>query len=450
MVVRITQRSINMKKKLLLFALPALMVMSSCTYLESATVQNNFDYFKEDTVLNEGLFGELQPMRLGDPGDNPEAGSGFTSVPKIGVQYSGVYQADVKDGEGNPTGEKKNCFAVRYVAAIEGLESGDVTAEWTRGVSDKSSNPVKPVAGGHYSTVEYTTLNDGNDPKSASSEGGKYAKYIVYTMYDIPEAQADSFIVAYLTLSKAGETPVRSKAVAARVAGDHAFSFAANKGRGYFMAGTIKGIPNSILDLGAGSGDNKAQLLDQELNTNDLFGYFLINNENDGYLSSFQYYGWDTFKDQQYFLERDSGSNLFQVRLHGVYDIYVNKDFKLWMNCDSIDDITLYLKPSEEWLSAGTEKFSVWYANGESTFANNAFLTKHANGIYKLENYNLISHPLIIFVRHDKDATSPSWDNDWSQTADINYTSTNGPDNQLKSVCTISGWSTLSWDFPVA
>lgn len=429
-----------MKKKLLILALPALMVMSSCTSLESATAQNNFDFFKEDTAIHEEFFNKSQPMNLGEPEETPEAGSGFTSVPKIGVQYSGVYEVDVKDGEGNPTGEKKNCFAVRYVAAIEGLESGAVTAEWTRGVSDKTSNPVKPVAGGHYSTVEYTTLNDGNDPKDASSEGGKYAKYVVYTMYDIPEAQADSFIVAYLTLSKIGETPVRSKAVAARVAGDHAFSFAPNKSAGYFMAGTIHGAPNTIVDFEAGSGkegEDKAKKLDQELNGNDLFGYYLINNTNGGYLSSFQYYGWTTFKDQQFYLERDSGSELFKVRIHGTYDLYINKDFHLWMDCDSADTVTLYFKPNNNWKA--TNKYGVWYTdNGGSWSGGFLPLVDGETDVYKLEGYNFVSHPSIIFVRHNPSYDSPAWDGGkYDETATINFINADGSRSPLESMFTM-------------
>ncbi len=43
-----------MRNKLLLIALPALMVMSSCTYMEHAT---KVDLFKEDTVAHEEVFG---------------------------------------------------------------------------------------------------------------------------------------------------------------------------------------------------------------------------------------------------------------------------------------------------------------------------------------------------------------------------------------------------------
>ena len=73
-----------MNKKLLLLALPALMVVSSCTYMEHAT---KVDLFKEDTVANEQLFGELLPNRLGvpdvDPGDDPT----WTKAPKVGNNF---------------------------------------------------------------------------------------------------------------------------------------------------------------------------------------------------------------------------------------------------------------------------------------------------------------------------------------------------------------------------
>ena len=73
-----------MNKKLLLLALPALMVVSSCTYMEHAT---KVELFKEDTVANEQLFGELLPNRLGVPEDTPAEDPGWTKTPKIGVQF---------------------------------------------------------------------------------------------------------------------------------------------------------------------------------------------------------------------------------------------------------------------------------------------------------------------------------------------------------------------------
>lgn len=224
-----------MNKKLLLLALPALMVMSACTYMQSATNFNDFNIIKEDTLAHEEIFGgvdKLQPMRLGDPGETPEAGSGFAIAPKVGVQFF-PYTKDEAD-----------LLAVRFVAAIGGLDGG-ITASWTRAVSSNSGSELKAETGGYNSTVEYASLNSGGSPKAATSEGTGYNKYVVYTMYDIPAAQSKSYIAAYLKLSKEGESDIYSKAVAARIDGKNTFSFEYNK-QGFFLAGKIDTNANRV------------------------------------------------------------------------------------------------------------------------------------------------------------------------------------------------------------
>lgn len=412
-----------MKKIFLLIALPALMVLVGCSNAavkQSAKI-NNENVMLEDNLAHEELFGgsQLAPKKIGIPDIDPGSDPGWTKAPKIGVQFKS-YNRDAVD-----------YYAVRYVAAI--ADTADMTVTWSRGVSEKDSNKIRNMSGGYESSVRYDSLNNNSTSVNATGEGSGYQKYVVYTMYDIPQAQADSFIVAYLTLSKAGETSVSSKAVAARIAGGHAFSFAANKSSGYFMAGRIGGNDNVVLDLDAGSGTNKAEKADQSLVANDLFGYFLIANENEGYLSSFQYYGWDTFKDEQYYLERDAGSNLFKVRVSGTYDIYVNKDFKMWVNCDSTVNMNLYFKPDETWLG-GDSKSAVWF--------NSAFhgltLIDDVNKIYCLEGYNFKSYPTFNFTKHNPAVDGYSWYDDggncWDQTINITFTDNGNPTNNLYTI----------------
>ena len=234
-----------MKKRLFILALPLIMALSSCGSLQ-ANIQDNgdngfdngFDLVKEDTLAHEDIFKDdvraLQPKKLGDPEETPEAGSGFAIAPKVGVQFF-PYTKNATD-----------YLAVRYVAAIGGLDGG-VTASWTRAVSSDGGTQLKEMAGGHNSTVEYTSLNSGGSPKAATSEGEGYNKYIVYTMYDIPADQSGSYIAAYLKLSKAGQNDVYSRVVAARIDGNNVFSFDHDK-RGFFLAGRLDEENNRIAD----------------------------------------------------------------------------------------------------------------------------------------------------------------------------------------------------------
>lgn len=424
-----------MKKKFLLAIIPALLALSSCAAGASKTKN---DIFLEDTLAHEEIFGDVEevgyvktltPLKDPDP-VNP------LEEPTIGVQYQPRYEKVADSGEWY--------YSIRFVAAITSLS---VDAQWTRGVSNTNSEQLKPVGTNAtlIATTAYERVNDNGVITTASSVALKrdaepdtypYHYFVVYTLRDIPETYADCFAVAYLTITDGVNTTV-SKAVAARIAGGHEFSFAANKSGGYFMAGTIGGSPNTILDLGAGSGDNKAQKLDQRLNANDLFGYYLIANANAGYLSSFQYYGWSTFKNEVYYLERDAGSELFKVRVGGTYDIYVNKDFQFYMGCDSVDNMTLYFKPDATWLG-GSSKSAVYYTDNSSF--NGLVIEDSENHIYKIEGYNFKTHPVIIFTKHNPAIAGYSWygegENCWDQTVNITYTDAGNP---TKNLYTITG-----------
>ena len=403
-----------------------MMALASCSGLSK---QAKPDIMVEDTLAHEELFGaaegavDLRIKKDPIPVDP-------LKTPKIGVQYQPKYE------EGG-----KYYFAIRFVAAIA---SPNVEAYWTRGVSDKTSTEVKTVGSNANTTVTtaYERVNDNGSVKAATSEGEGYNYYVVYTLRNIPEIQADSFIAAYLTISDGVNEPVVSSVVAARVAGDHEFSFAADKATGYFLAGTVNGS-QQVFDLDAGVGTNKAQKLDQDLKANDLFGYYKVTKGVSGYMSNFQYYGWETFKDQQYYLERDAGSELFKVRVSGIYDIYINEGYKLWMDCDSADDITLYFSPSSEWETA-SPRFAVHYNDNDSFHLLTYDSTK---ACYKLENYNFVDHPNICFTRHKPGSDALGWKTDgdggnfWSQTGDYTF----GNDSPLKIKFTGSGWSGGSW-----
>ena len=256
-----------MKKKLLIAILPTFLLLTSFAFYSNI---KSVDYIKEDTVAHEELFGGLMPKKANDLTLNND----WTLSPKIGVQHA-TY---VKNEE--------TYYAVRYVAAISGLEEG-MTASWTRAVSSKDSSIVKQQADGYLSTVEYDTLNNGSTLINATDEGEGYTKYIVYTIYNIPENYKDSFMMAYLTLSKDEEEPVVSKAVATRLAGSYSFSFD-NTTRGYFLGGNIQGndiyAPNAEVDE-----HSYAVFENMKLSRDDYFGVFSYTG------TEFKYYGFSSF-----------------------------------------------------------------------------------------------------------------------------------------------------------
>ena len=125
-------------------------------------------------------------------------------------------------------------------------------------------------------------------------------------------------------------------------------------------------------------------------------------------------YCYDGFHESNNYYQRDD-SGLFKIKATGQYDLYVNGSFNLWLNMDG--GATIYLKPNAEWLSAASQKFTVWY--------NSAFheMTDLGDGVYKLDDYDFITYPQINFVRHNGEVTEFSWDsgNKWNQTKDLYF-----------------------------
>ena len=251
----------NMNKKLLLIALPALMAMSSCTYLASGTVQNN-NFFKEEASAKVDVFGDKQEalsLRANVP---LRSASSDMLVPVIGVQYRAKYEKVENSG---------NWYvAVRFVAAIASL---DVDAAWTRAVYN-ASGAIDGTEATQPITKAYTQLNSNNTPITPASFAGSsdYHYFVAYTLYDIPfESVDDYYIVASVTLSdnSGSLADVDSKAMAARIGGNYTVKFDKDAD-GYFLAGTIGGVENSTLASIAPFDDNVA-CFSSSLSTNDNF-----------------------------------------------------------------------------------------------------------------------------------------------------------------------------------
>ena len=239
-----------MKKKLLLLALPALMALSSCTYLASGVAQPKGNFFKEEAAACEEVFGRVEAVKLKNPNRSV---SSDLAEPVIGVQYRAKYQ--------NP-GDPAYYVAVRFVAAIKSL---DVNAAWTRSVYD----PYGDIYGEERTiatTQAYTQLNSDGAPITPATFAGdaSYHYFVAYTLTDIPFGENNNYFVsAYVTLFDTESTlpSVSSLTMAAKIGGDVTVKFPKDQ-TGYFLAGTINGNSNSALsgvDLLPGDTDSEAR-----------------------------------------------------------------------------------------------------------------------------------------------------------------------------------------------
>lgn len=404
-----------MSKKLLLLALPALMVMSSCTYMQSAT---KVELFKEDTVANEKVFGELQPMNLGvpnvDPGDDPT----WTKAPKVGVQFKSYTESEV------------DYLAVRFVAAI--ADTDGMTATWSRAVSEKNSNQIKPMAHDKVSSVKYDALNNGGTPKAATSEGSGYNKYVVYSMYNIPASQDESYVAAYLTLSKDGETDVVSKVIATQLDGSYYFSFdAADLVKdGYFLqttSGIVKQKADADTDPANDAKDN-AFFENVNLVANEEFGLFRFTS------SCFQFFGYDKFwnsndegdaenmHSSQSYVKAADLDQFGELYLNGKYDFYVNK-YNFVFTAPKDVDVTFSFTPSEHWKEASAI-FYLYGFNGEGDDGWVKFNETATAGVYSAHAEHW-SFTKLIYVRKNPANDAGNWDGKWNQSGNIDVNFSN-------------------------
>ena len=398
-----------MKKKLLLIALPALMVLSGCSnaLVEQPVKDNNANIMLEDNLAHEELFGgaKLAPKKLGEPDEDPIGNPGWTKMPKVGVQFKSYQKAET------------DYYAVRYVAAI--ADTAGMTATWTRGVSEKNSNQIKAMSGGHVSSAKYDTLNDGNTPVNASDEGAGLEKFIVYTMYDIPASQDESYIVAYLTLSKEGETSFSTRAIATQIDGSHCFSFDIEEDLekdGYFMqtsSGNI--IPQDEdgdnTDPNNDSKDN-ALFSNISFSADKKFGLFRFTE------SVFQFYGFSTFMESTSasYIKSTTIDQYCEMHLAGEYTFYVNKYNQVYTAPVDVD-VTFSLTPSDHWKEAG----AIFYLYGFNSVDDNGWVRFNQvgeTGVYTAHAEHW-SFAKMIYVRKNPSNDTADWEGKWTQSSDI-------------------------------
>ena len=402
----------KMKKVFLLTILPALLVLSSCGRANRTPVQ---EYFKEDTTLHEELFGQLSPRKLGVPDNSPGSDPSWTKAPKVGVQFKS-YQKD-KNDDGTP----EDYLAVRFIAAI--ADTDGMTATWSRGVSEKDSNQIRAMAHDKVSAEKYDSLNNGGSPKEATSEGEGYEKYVVYSMYDIPATQDESYIAAYLTLTKDEEEDVISKVIATQLDGSHYFAFDMNDlvKDGYFLENSRYGI--AAQEAGADTdpnddGKNNAEFTDFSFESGDKIGFFRFTT------SVFQFYGRQTFVDStaSEFAKSTTVDQYCQLFYGGRYTIYVNYINMIYITPLRVTP-TLYFQPNDNWKADGA-RFAAYVfhkvGDAEATATEWISLTETSSGsgVYR-GNIEIATHNYIIFCRMDGSKPANNWDNKWNQTGDL-------------------------------
>ena len=299
-----------MRNKLLLIALPALMVMSSCTYMESAT---KVDLFKEDTVAHEEVFGG---QAIQGPAVQRMADVDTDTDYKVGYQIH-------FDDKGNADGTD-DVISIRFIAAIK----ADYTLmRWTRGVTDSRGAELKALSDHRYdedlhedvyfdSNVVYTSLNNGSGVDEMTAGTGEFAGYtgfIVYSLLNIPyEDNVDAYLGVTLALDevKTDFYAVKIEKNGAGTASAHSFKFASDK-NGFFLA-----KDDSVVDADASTrGDNAASFT---VNLAADEGFLIVQKT----ASLFKVWdGW-CLQDEDLILVNDNG--LMKSTVASKYVFYLN------------------------------------------------------------------------------------------------------------------------------
>lgn len=300
-----------MRNKLLLIALPALMVMSSCTYMEHAT---KVDLFKEDTIAHEEIFGgeAIEGPAIRKMGDVVDTDTNY----KVGYQIH-------FDDKGNADGTD-DVISIRFIAAIK----ADYTLmRWTRGVTDSRGAELKALSDHRYdedkgedvyfdSKVVYTSLNNGSGVDEMTAGEGDFAGYtgfIVYSLLNIPyEDNADAYLGVTLALDevKTDFYAVKIEKNALGTASAHSFKFASDK-EGFFLS-----MDDRIVDADASTRGENAASFTVNLAADEEF---LIVQKT---ASSFKVWdGW-CLQDEDLILVNDNG--LMKSTVASKYVFYLN------------------------------------------------------------------------------------------------------------------------------
>ena len=395
-----------MKKQFLLAVLPALLVLSAC----SAGPKKANNVLLEDALAHEEIFGEvgnaidLRVRKTAVQENNDEVSSQpvgaakSLSAPAVGVQYQPL---------------TNGYYAIRYVAAINDL---DVSAVWTRNICKSNGERIKTQSSQVVVTKAYSALAaDGGVDLPAENQ-----HYVVYTLRNIPESDLNSYLFAYLTLTK-GEESVKSIARISRMAAGNTFTIDTASVNGYFLQGKIGGS-NKIEPIedvsGVEGSQNYAQKEGISFAANDEFGLFkYVSGSNE----HFQCFGYNQYQSGTTFVQNVSSSNYAKIYLGGKYSLYLNKSNQIYFNAGEVKT-TIYFEPNDSWKQGGAF-FQIWDS------ANWIRMTDVGNGIYSAE-LDVGNHSSINFCRMNPTQGSSdgmNWVDGnnyrvWNQTQNVSVT----------------------------
>lgn len=432
-----------MKKIIVLAILPAIMALSGC----SPKTEAKENVFFEDTLMHEELFAgrQLQVRKAGVIDDNPEAGTKFTITPKIGVQYSNLYDADTH-------------YAIRIVAAIGDITN--VTATWNRSVlqPDNTERTGFTLNNDVVVTTAYQKIDNGGGSYSlASNEGdpGDYSHYVVYTLYNLPadDSLSGYYLFANLTLSRPEAEDAVSKTVITELKRVDARKTSLPIGRNYFMKGSINGETNKIIPLDADPDTNHAKGSGISLLADDKFGVYKMTASGFTFLENSSEASnkcYDTFC-----LDSNSelSDNYSKVRATARYSLFVNGSDEYGLYIEKIS-VNIYLNTgswedggSQTWGNGSGERFAISYQNESGTWGwiNMDAINPDGEGHSKdyCASINLKSDSKLIICRMNKNQNN-GWNNDepaaervYNQTPDIVFNSTA---TVLNNKFTITSW----------
>ena len=416
-----------MKKKFLLAIIPALMAMSSCTYMQAGTkVQMNQNFLKEDTLAHEEIFNgsKLELINNNEDSELPlRAPEDIEDAPVIGVQYA--------ESTKNYKGEDRPVISFRYVAVIK---SRHVKAEWSRAVSSQNGDALKAKAV-KESTVAYSAINNGNEYITAESMGGSC--FVVYTLYDIPLFEYNetgvvncnwSYIAASLKLSDLDDLSksITSNVVAVEIGNRNHFSFHEDDldERGYFAAGIIEGSGSAnsqrVVALPSDGSDNHAKK-SLELEKTDRFGVFKWSETDFKFLGSFNR-RYETFYTNQ---SDVMSSNYVKMAADGNYTLFVNNSDQYGFSASSMT-VDLYLDTTQRWYTgANKEAFVIYYKVADSDTWYWYKMTTDVEGESYKWTLDVIAYPAFVFLREPTSigVSGEGWPGCDNQTADIYFNS---------------------------
>lgn len=420
-----------MKKKFLLFVIPALLAITACSGIKS----NNFakeQELVEDTLAHEEIFGKVEVS--GKLGVRKTVNPENVLQPKIGVQWQ---KSDNNDNDSTK-------ITIRYVAAISSL---DVQAKWYRGVAKPDSNcPKKFYNDGAYDVQESLTAysvinNDGNVTKPADLGNG-YIRFVVYTLRNIPYLEyRHGYMAAYLELcdSVTGEHIISSDVVAVNIDQKHYFSFNESDldkdgtpgidRDGFFMEGTINGIANTVIPLNeAPEGTDTAKKTGISLKANDHFGVFKYTGQ------EFVFYGRYNFAkdDTLYYTEiNDSYSpNYCKVGATGTFSIKLDNNHMYTLTASEAN-VEIYMETNGNWEGG---RYAVYLMDSSAhevgwvDMTYDSTISKHKCTI------NLVNTPLFILCRMNPETSENNWNNKWTQTDNIGFDSSTNSANSDSSI----------------